>query len=210
MKLVTGIRCHYQLSMIILYIHGLSSSGQSGTVDLLRRYFPQACIIAPDLPLDPTAALQLLREICETNHPDLIIGTSMGGMFAQQMFGYRKILVNPAFRLVDVMKQNKGENKFFNRRQDGVQTFIIDDALIAEYEKLASHQFDNIPEGENEITYGMFGREDDLVNDSDLFLKHYSNIIWFDGGHRLNDKILKHFVVSEIHKVMSNGNEQWL
>lgn len=193
--------------MIILYIHGLSSSGQSGTVDLLRRHFPQACIIAPDLPLEPTAALQLLKEICETNHPDLIIGTSMGGMFAQQLFGYRKILVNPAFRLVDVMKQNKGENKFFNRRQDGVQTFIIDDALIAEYQTLADRQFDNIPEGENEITLGMFGREDDLVNDSDLFLRHYSNIIWFDGGHRLNDKILKHFVVPEINKVIQHNNE---
>ena len=189
--------------MIILYIHGLSSSGQSGTVDLLRRYFPLACIIAPDLPLDPTAALRLLRETCDTNHPDLIIGTSMGGMFAQQMFGYRKILVNPAFRLADVLKQNKGENKFFNRRQDGVQTFIIDDALIAEYEELAAHQFDKIPAGENEITFGMFGRDDDLVNDSDLFLQHYSNITWFDGGHRLNDKILKNFVVPEINKVLS-------
>ncbi len=193
--------------MIILYIHGLSSSGQSGTVDLLRRYFPQACVIAPDLPLDPTAALQLLKGTCETNQPDLIIGTSMGGMFAQQLFGYKKILVNPAFRLYEVLKNLKGENKFFNRRLDGVQTFIIDDALIAEYEKLATRQFKNIPAGENEITFGMFGREDDLVNDSDLFLQHYTNITWFDGGHRLNDKILKHFVVPEISKVISHNNE---
>ena len=176
-------------------------------MDLLRRYFPQACIIATDLPLDPTAALQLLRETCETNRPDLIIGTSMGGMFAQQLFGYRKILVNPAFRLHEILKLNKGENKFFNRRQDGVQTFIIDDALIGEYEKLAARRFENIPEGDNEITFGMFGRDDDLVNDSDLFLQHYSNITWFEGGHRLNDKILKHFVVPEINKVIQHCNE---
>ena len=176
--------------MIILYIHGLSSSGQSGTVDLLRRYFPLACIIAPDLPLDPTAALRLLRETCDTNHPDLIIGTSMGGMFAQQMFGYRKILVNPAFRLADVLKQNKGENKFFNRRQDGVQTFIIDDALIAEYEELAARRFVNIPEGENEITFGMFGRDDDLVNDSDLFLQYYM-VRWRSPTKRQNPQALR-------------------
>lgn len=193
--------------MIILYIHGLSSSGQSGTVDLLRWYFPQACIIAPDLPLAPTAALQLLGETCDTNQPDLIIGTSMGGMFAQQLFGYRKILVNPAFRLHEILKQNKGENKFFNCRQDGLQTFIIDDVLIEEYEKLADLRFENIPDGENEITFGMFGRDDDLVNDSDLFLQHYSNITWFDGGHRLNDKILKHFVVPEINKIIQHCNE---
>ena len=105
------------------------------------------------------------------------------------------------------MKQNKGENKFFNRRQDGVQSFIIDDALIEEYEKLAARRFENIPDGENEITFGMSGRYDDLVNDSDLFLQHYSNITWFDGGHRLNDKILKHFVVPEINKVIQYCNE---
>ncbi len=192
--------------MIILYIHGLSSSGQSGTVDLLRRYFPQACIIAPDLPLDPAGALELLRKTCETNHPDLVIGTSMGAMFAQQLFGYRKILVNPAFRLYEILRQNKGENKFFNRRLDGVQTFIIDDTLIAEYEALAARQFEGISAGENDITFGMFGRDDELVNDSDLFLQHYSNISWFDGGHRLNDKILKQFVVPEINRVL-NINE---
>lgn len=128
----------------------------------------------------------------------------MGGMFAQQLFGYRKILVNPAFRLVDVLKHNKGENQFFNRRLDGIQTFVIDDVLIAEYQALADRQFENIPAGENEITFGMFGRDDDLVNDSDLFLQHYSNITWFDGGHRLNDKILKHFVVPGINDVLSS------
>ncbi len=188
--------------MIILYIHGLSSSGQSGTVNLLRKHFPQGYIIAPDLPLDPTTALRLLKDICKTNPPDLIIGTSMGGMFAQQIFGYRKILVNPAFRICEVLKQNQGVNKFFNRRLDGVQEFVIDDELIAQYENLTAHQFDNIPAGEDTLTFGMFGINDDLVHDSDLFLRHYSNITWFDGGHRLNDNILKHFVVPEINNII--------
>ena len=115
--------------------------------------------------------------------------------------------MNPAFRLYEILGQNKGENKFFNRRLDGVQTFIIDDTLIAEYEELAARQFDNIPEGENDITFGMFGRDDELVNDSDLFLQYYSNISWFDGGHRLNDKILKQFVVPEINKTIEHDNE---
>lgn len=188
--------------MILLYIHGLSSSGQSGTVELLRKFFPGACILAPDLPIDPEEALQLLKSICDENHPDLIIGTSMGGMFAQQLFGYKKILVNPAFRLADILKQNKGENKFFNRRLDGVQTFIIDDDVIEKYEELAAHRFEEIPEEEDQLTYGMFGRDDEVVNDSDLFLKHYSNICWFDGGHRLNDKTLKSFVVPEIRIII--------
>ena len=188
--------------MIILYIHGLSSSGQSGTVGLLRKFFPEACILAPDLPIDPADALHLLKSMCEVNNPDLIIGTSMGGMFAQQLFGYKKILVNPAFRIAEILKLNKGENKFFNRRLDGVQTFIIDEEVIEKYEERVSHRFENIPEEENQLTYGMFGRDDDVVNDSDLFLKHYSNICWFEGGHRLNDKILKNFVVPKINQIL--------
>ena len=188
--------------MIILYIHGLSSSGQSGTVELLRKFFSDACILAPDLPIDPVEALLLLKSICEENHPDLIIGTSMGGMLAQQLFGYRKILVNPAFRIAEILKLNKGENKFFNRRIDGVQTFMVDDDVIEKYEELALHRFGNITEEENHLTLGMFGSEDEIINDSDLFLKHYSNISWFQGGHRLNDKILKNFVVPEINQIL--------
>lgn len=191
--------------MIILYVHGLSSSGQSGTVDLLRKYYPQAYIMAPDLPLDPFDALDMLRETCMVNSPDLIIGTSMGGMFAQQLYGHKKILVNPAFRICDVLRRSKGENKFFNRRLDGARTFIIDDPLIEAYEEFTRTQFDNIPEGEDGLTFGMFGRNDERIDDSDLFLGHYTNITWFEGGHRLNDKILKEYVVPQINAVMKES-----
>ena len=191
--------------MIILYVHGLSSSGQSGTVDLLRKYYPQAYIMAPDLPLDPFDALDMLRETCMVNSPDLIIGTSMGGMFAQQLYGHKKILVNPAFRICDVLRRSKGENKFFNRRLDGARTFIIDDPLIEAYEGFTRTQFDNIPADENSLTFGMFGRNDERIDDSDLFLGHYTNITWFEGGHRLNDKILKEYVVPQINAVMKES-----
>lgn len=191
--------------MIILYVHGLSSSGQSGTVDLLRKYYPQAYIMAPDLPLDPFDALDMLRETCMVNSPDLIIGTSMGGMFAQQLYGHKKILVNPAFRICDVLRRSKGENKFFNRRLDGARTFIIDDPLIEAYEEFTRTQFDNIPADENSLTFGMFGRNDERIDDSDLFLGHYTNITWFEGGHRLNDKILKEYVVPQINAVMKES-----
>ena len=64
----------------ILYVHGFGSSGQSGTVDRIREVLPHAMVIAPDLPIRPQEAIDLLRRICTTEQPDLIIGTSMGGM----------------------------------------------------------------------------------------------------------------------------------
>lgn len=64
----------------ILYVHGFGSSGRSGTVDRIREMLPETDVIAPDLPLHPEEALELLEGTCEREHPDLIIGTSMGGM----------------------------------------------------------------------------------------------------------------------------------
>lgn len=62
----------------ILYVHGFGSSGQSGTVTRIREVLPQATVIAPDLPIHPEEAMALLHKVCEQEHPDLIIGTSMG------------------------------------------------------------------------------------------------------------------------------------
>ena len=107
----------------ILYVHGFASRGQSGTVKLLRTVLPSATVIAPDLPIHPTEAMDLLHRTCETEHPDLIIGSSMGGMMAEMLYGYDRILVNPAFRMGDTMGSHGmiGKLTFLNPRQDGVQ-----------------------------------------------------------------------------------------
>ena len=42
--------------MKILYIHGLSSSGNSGTAEHLRRLLPNDTIFSPDLPIEPMVA----------------------------------------------------------------------------------------------------------------------------------------------------------
>ena len=66
----------------ILYVHGFASGGQNGTVRTMRLLLPEAEIIAPDLPVRPQEALAMLKDICASSKPDLILGTSMGGMLA--------------------------------------------------------------------------------------------------------------------------------
>ena len=78
----------------VMYVHGFGSSGQSGTVTRIREVLPNAMVIAPDLPVRPEEAMTLLHEVCEREQPDLIIGTSMGGMYAEMLYGYDRILVN--------------------------------------------------------------------------------------------------------------------
>ena len=69
----------------IIYLHGYGSSGLSNTVSYLRKQMPDCEVIAPDIPVDPKEALPFLRFLCETRKPDLVIGTSMGAMYAMQM-----------------------------------------------------------------------------------------------------------------------------
>ena len=150
----------------ILYVHGFASSGQSGTVTRIRTVLPEAEVVAPDLPLEPEEALALLRKVCEQEQPDLIIGTSMGGMFTEMLRGYDRILVNPALRMGDTMKDHgmMGAQHFQNPRQDGVQDFIVTKALVKSYKEITEHCFESITEEEQQRVWGLFGDEDDLVN----------------------------------------------
>ena len=70
--------------MNILYLHGYGSSGQSSTVEYLKKSLPDYYHIeAPDIPVDPAEALPFLKHLCDDEHFDIIIGTSMGAQYAQ-------------------------------------------------------------------------------------------------------------------------------
>jgi predicted esterase YcpF (UPF0227 family) len=134
--------------------------------------------------------------LCEQEKPDLIIGTSMGAMYAQQMFGYKKICVNPAFNMSTMSKVFKtGEHKFLNGRKDNQKTFKITKEIIQKHNMMERQQFKGITPFDKENTYGLFGIHDTTVNTYDLFKKYYKNAQRFDGEHHLNEKALKTAVV---------------
>ena len=109
----------------IVFLHGFGSSGSTMTADYLRMKLPEIEVISPDIPLDPKLALRELNKLCHDVNPDVIIGTSMGAMYAQQMHGFRKILVNPAFHVSQIMRQNMGVNQFTNHIMDDETEFNI-------------------------------------------------------------------------------------
>ena len=184
----------------VMYVHGFGSSGQSGTVSRIREVLPKATVIAPDLPLRPAEALSLLHETCEREHPDLIIGTSMGGMYAEMLTGYDRILVNPALQMGDTMKEHGmiGAQHFSNPRQDGVQDFIVTKALVKEYKDTTEQCFSSVTPDEQSRVWGLFGDEDTTVDTYDLFHEHYPTAIRFHGEHRMNDRSFMHSVVPVI------------
>ena len=71
----------------IMYVHGFLSSAQSGTVKMLQELMPNAILVAEDIPVHPEEAIEMLQKMAETEKPDLIIGTSMGGMYTELLKG---------------------------------------------------------------------------------------------------------------------------
>ena len=189
--------------MKIIYFHGFASSGASGTVQTLRKIMPDIEIIAPDIPVDPQEALPFLKELCRQEQPDLIIGTSMGGMYAQQMRGFQRICVNPAFNMSSLSKVLKtGEHEFLNRRKDNQKTFRITRDIIQHFNQMERQQFKDITPEEQELCWGLFGINDTTVNTYDLFRKHYTQATRFEGEHRLNEKVLRHTVIPLIKEIL--------
>jgi len=185
----------------IVYVHGFGSSGQSGTVTRLRTVLPSATVVAPDLPVNPHDALSLLYKVCEEHHPSLIIGTSMGGMYAEQLYGFDRILVNPAFGIADTMGEHglTGKQQFFSPRRDGVQEFYIDKPMVKAYRQVADQNFTHADQPDEQLhVVGLFGDADPLVHTRPLFAEHYTQAIPFHGEHRLNDHSFMQSVVPVI------------
>ena len=174
----------------ILNVHGFASSGQSGTAAWLRKTFPGAEILSPDIPVDPHEGLALLTELVAAEAPDLIVGTSMGGMYAEMLHGTRRILVNPAFEIADTLRSRIGTGRhvFYNARQDGATDFMVTKGLIEAYREVASRCFEHAAdEGEDKLVWGLFGTHDELVHTFPIFRQHYTRAVHFEGGHHLDD-----------------------
>lgn len=190
--------------MKIIYFHGFASSGATGTAQMLRAMLPEVEVLSPDIPVDPVEALPFLQTLVATEQPDLIIGTSMGGMYAQQMHGYRKICVNPAFNMSKLSKVLRpGVHKFLNGRKDNAKDFRITKEIIQHFFMMEMQQFKGITDFDKENTWGLFGIHDPLVNTYDLFKKYYPNAIRFDGEHSLNEKALRSTVIPLVKQILS-------
>jgi predicted esterase YcpF (UPF0227 family) len=192
----------------IMYVHGFLSSAQSGTVKMLQELMPEAKIIAEDIPVHPEEAMQLLKSMAENEKPDLIIGTSMGGMYTEMLHGFDRILVNPAFQMGDNMSSMMGRQEFQNPRKDGVNEIIVNKSLIKEYKDITTLCFTNIDNDEKSKVIGMFGDNDPVVHTFDIFRCHYPNAIHFHGEHRLIDKVAMHYLIPIIRWIDNRQQEK--
>ncbi len=184
----------------ILYIHGFASSGSNGSAILLRNHFYplDVQVLSPDIPVEPLRAMAFLREYVAAHRPDLIIAVSMGAMYAEQLRGIRRILVNPSFCMARLLTfRGMGRQEFRNERADGAKDFKVDKQMIAEFREVEKQSFRSITPEEKQLVWGRFGTNDKHVNCQADFRKHYgaSQMSLFEGEHYLNGEVLSHVVI---------------
>lgn len=197
------------MTMNIIYLHGLSSSGNSNTARTLRELLPNDNIITPDLPVNPFEALSMVKEIVAKLPKEeiLIVGTSMGAMLAHQLKGYRRILVNPAFHVSKLLRENEGKTlQFFSERQDGQKEFEVSDELCGQFEEMEDHQFDNA-EIDDEVI-AIFGTQDSTCNCLEEYQENYIFFHVFDGGHRMTSDVIEKTLLPLMEWM--KGIDEWM
>ena len=171
----------------ILFLHGFYASGQCVPAVALREAFEdRAVVLTPDLPLHPKETLALIRDLCDCEKPDVIVGNSCGSFYAQMIapvIGVPALLGNPHFKMTEFLKPRIGAQRYKSPRANGNQDFIIDEALINEFAELENQQFQYCTPQSKDRIWGLFGEQDTLAHFEPLFLEHYTHSYHFPGGH---------------------------
>lgn len=200
----------------ILFLHGFYASGSCVPAQALKEVFDgRATVLTPDLPLHPADAVKLIRDICDKEKPDILVGNSCGSFYAQMIssiIGVPALLGNPHFKMSDFLRERIGSHQYKSPRADGKQDFTIDEQLITEFEEMEAHQFGDELSGKTERdcciinnkerVWGIFGKQDTLAHFEPLFLEHYTHSFHFPGGHTPTAEQFKTWYVPLIEKMM--------
>ena len=190
----------------ILFLHGFFASGSCIPAIALHEAFEGSVrVITPDLPIHPKEALTFVQQLCDKEMPNLLVGNSNGSFLAQilaPIVGIPALLGNPHLEMTEFLKPRIGEHQYKSPRMDGKQDFVIDEALISEFEELQKDQFKNVSPYWKDKIWGIFGEQDSLAHYKPLFLKYYTNAYSFPGGHTPTAEEVKTWYVPLIEKML--------
>ena len=183
-----------------MYIHGFASSPKSGTRASLARALPEFEWLAPEITHDPFESLDILNEWARTFRPQLIVGTSMGGMLALYVDAPEatKLVINPSLEMERTLRQRGyGKHPYLQEREDGATEFIIDEPMIQRF--VAFQKEHAFISGIRNI--GLFSKDDELLGremskrNAKVLCEAGWSVVWSDKfGHRCNDNAVKEIV----------------
>ena len=191
----------------IIFLHGFFASGNCIPALTLKHTLEgKVSVITPDLPMHPEKALSFIKELCNKEHPDLLVGNSCGSFLAQMsapVLGIPALLGNPHFEMTKFLETRIGNHQYKSPRQDGNQDFVIDRALISVFAELQKHQFDNYSPSFKNKVWGLFGEGDTLAHYEPMFLEHYTNSFHFPGNHTPTAEEVKQWYIPLIEKMLA-------
>lgn len=122
-----------------MYIHGFMS-GSNGTKQkqLARKLKGRYDVIAPELTADPDEALGIINQMISDYHPEVIVGTSLGGFMALMCDSgdAQLVIANPCLCPQEELSRWKDEPQtYFCPRIDGNQTYILTQDTLDKYLK---------------------------------------------------------------------------
>ena len=81
----------------ILYIHGFVGEKNTKTANAIANALPKNyCFFEPSyFPINPDEALEMAKNIIQTEEIDIVVTASLGAFTALQLRGIPKILINP-------------------------------------------------------------------------------------------------------------------
>ena len=193
-----------------IYVHGLASGANAATGKTLSKRFSNFKWITTDLGEDLVANVRQLNECIKEHKPQLIIGTSMGGLtllYANAPDAV-KIATNPALSIADCVRNTigLGRHKYFCKRLDGATEFELTEEMCKGYETyIAAHK-----PSLGKSSYAVFAIHDELLGDEASVVAQkivggcgYKVLVDPEGAHRIKpstiDLIDNEIVSKEFH-----------
>ena len=129
----------------------------------LPEYLPYFEWIAVEVAEDAEAAVEKINRYVERYHPEVLMGTSLGGfyVFYADAPCAVKIICNPAMNIDELIrtKIGFGEHRYFVKRENGQKTYTLDEQVCRRFaEYLASHKPIS-----GRVNYAIFGDSDELI-----------------------------------------------
>ena len=175
-----------------IYVHGLASGANAATGKTLSKRFSNFNWITTDFGEDLVANVRQLNECIQEHKPQLIVGTSMGGLtllYADAPDAV-KIAINPALSIADCVRNTigLGRHKYFCKRLDGATEFELTEEMCKGYEVyIAAHK-----PSLGKSSYAVFATHDELLGDKASVVAQkivgdcgYKVLVDPEGAHRI-------------------------
>lgn len=173
----------------LVYLHGFGSNGNSYKTSALKQNFDSRDfnIISPTLPVNPAEAVSAITNLLSNKGNYILIGTSLGGFYADyfnKLADIPCVLINP---LIDIepMQRHIGKNENYNTGQP----FLYTEKDYNDLEKLKAKKesmgYSDSPE------YILVAKDDELCDYKIAVKTFIHDSHWLQvvpkGGHRFTD-----------------------